>query len=191
MTTDEEQDLLRAMLVMGAAGLDGMVKQLIRDALPALIDQDTGVHEGLVKFVERRVKAQQTHTLDGGASKFIARVLAAQSQQAQVIEDYICDLTGGSLQSAKELIHASLALGVDPERAGITEQDLAPIFKIRNMIIHELDMNLDAERRRRNLRAQDDMTGYVDRLLGVGKSLLEEVNQKVQEPSSAPPLVAL
>ena len=33
MTTDEEQDLLRAMVVMAAAGLDAMAKQLIRDGL--------------------------------------------------------------------------------------------------------------------------------------------------------------
>ena len=33
MSTDDEQDLLRAMLVMTAAGLDSMLKQLIRDAL--------------------------------------------------------------------------------------------------------------------------------------------------------------
>jgi hypothetical protein len=31
--TDAEQDLLRAMLVFAAAGLDSLLKQLIRDAL--------------------------------------------------------------------------------------------------------------------------------------------------------------
>lgn len=33
-TTDEEQDLLRMMIVIAAAGLDSLLKQLIRDCLP-------------------------------------------------------------------------------------------------------------------------------------------------------------
>jgi hypothetical protein len=37
MSTDEEQDLLRAMLVTAAPGLDAMTKQLIRDALPKVV----------------------------------------------------------------------------------------------------------------------------------------------------------
>jgi hypothetical protein len=41
MSTDQEQDLLRVMLVMAAAGLDGMVKQLIRDTLPSLLERDS------------------------------------------------------------------------------------------------------------------------------------------------------
>ena len=47
MTTDEEQDLLRAMLVMAAAGLDSMLKRLIRDCMPSLVKANPQVREGL------------------------------------------------------------------------------------------------------------------------------------------------
>ncbi|MCU0571086.1 MAG: hypothetical protein MUF49_31540 [Oculatellaceae cyanobacterium Prado106] len=41
-STDEEQDLLRAMLVFASAGLDSMAKQLVSDALPIVIDNNEG-----------------------------------------------------------------------------------------------------------------------------------------------------
>ena len=36
-STHEQQDLLRAMLLFASAGLDSMVKQLVRDVLPIII----------------------------------------------------------------------------------------------------------------------------------------------------------
>jgi hypothetical protein len=36
-STDEEQDLLRAMLIFSTSGLDSMFKQLIKDVLPEVI----------------------------------------------------------------------------------------------------------------------------------------------------------
>jgi len=40
--TDHEQDLMRAALVFAAAGLDSMVKQLVRDTLQTVISKDDG-----------------------------------------------------------------------------------------------------------------------------------------------------
>ena len=37
ITTDQEQDILRAMLIAAASGLDASIKQLIRDCLQALL----------------------------------------------------------------------------------------------------------------------------------------------------------
>src|SRR5437762_13871303 len=45
--TVAEQDLLRAMLVFAAAGLDSLVKQLIRDALRTLSARDRAVQAEL------------------------------------------------------------------------------------------------------------------------------------------------
>ena len=130
MTTDDEQDLLRAMLVMAAAGLDSMLKQLIRDAMPALVKASPAVREGLEKFVTRSIRgdAEVGEPLSG--AKFLARVLAAESQQTQVIEEYIRDLTGASLQSASELAKASQALGVTSVKVDVAGFKL--IFDVRN-----------------------------------------------------------
>lgn len=46
--TDHEQDLLRAAFVFAAAGLDSMVKQLVRDTLQAIIAKDAGARVNLL-----------------------------------------------------------------------------------------------------------------------------------------------
>ena len=94
MSTDEEQDLLRAMLVMSAAGLDSMAKQLVRDALPVLVKADSSVRQGLEKFAARRIRGDPDSPDPVDGARFLSRVLAATDQQEQVIEEYIGDLTG-------------------------------------------------------------------------------------------------
>lgn len=54
--TDEEQDILRAMLIFSSAGLDSMVKQLIRDALPEIIRKSEGAFEMFKTHIERKMK---------------------------------------------------------------------------------------------------------------------------------------
>jgi hypothetical protein len=176
VTPDDEQDLLRAMLVMAAAGLDSTVKQLIRDALPALVERNPSVRDGLEKFASRNIRGDPEGpepSLVG--ARFLGRVLAAKSPQAQVIEEYIRDLTGTSLQSAEELAKAASALGLS--KAKIDVARFKEIFGIRNKIIHELDINLDGDRRKRNERRREKMMEDTNALLEVGEKVLAEVDE--------------
>lgn len=175
MTTDEEQDLLRAMLVMAAAGLDSMLKQLIRDCMPSLVKANPQVREGLEKFVARSIRGDADAPEPLAGARFLGRVLAAESQQGQVIEEYIRDLTGVSLQSAPELIRTVQALGLSETK--VDAGRLKAIFAMRNEIIHELDINLDDERRKRNLRRRGDMMKDANTLLEIGEQVLREVDE--------------
>jgi hypothetical protein len=177
MTTDDEQDLLRAMLVMAAAGLDSMLKQLIRDAMPALVKASSAVREGLEKFVTRSIRGDADVGEPLSGAKFLARVLAAESQQRQVIEEYIRELTGASLQSASELAKAGQALGVTSVKVDVPA--FKAIFDVRNKIIHELDINLDGDRRKRNVRGRDPMMKDTNSLLDIGERILGAVDKQL------------
>ena len=177
MSTDDEQDLLRAMLVMAAAGLDSMLKQLIRDALPGLVKASQPVRDGLEKFVTRSMRGDAESPDQLSAAKFLGRVLAAESQQAAVIEEYIRDLTGGSLQSATELARITAALALTDVK--VDHARFRDIFAIRNKIIHELDINLDADRRKRNLRGRNPMMKHANALLEIGEQILREVDGRL------------
>jgi hypothetical protein len=176
--TDNEQDLLRAMLVMAAAGLDSMVKQLIRDALPRLARADDTVREELEKFIARSIRGDPALAEPANASKFFARILAAGSTQAKVIEEYVRDLTGGSLQSTSELNRVTAALGV--QGIHLDQIALRGIFDVRNKIIHELDINLSGDRRRRNDRGIEDMKRFATTLIETAELILEAVHGKLQ-----------
>jgi len=174
MSTDDEQDLLRAMLVMAASGLDSMLKQLIRDTLSTLVAVNDRVRDGLEKFATRSIRGEAEVPDSLGGTKFLARVLISSQPQQQVIEEYIRELTGGSLQSVSELSRTAAALGLS--RTKIDHSVLNPIFGIRNKIIHELDIDLDGDRRKRNLRGRDAMMKATNKLLEVGEEILGEVD---------------
>ena len=177
MTTDDEQDLLRAMLVMAAAGLDSMLKQLIRDAMPALVKANPQVRDALEKFVARSIRGEGETVEPLAGARFLGRVLAAESQQAQVIEEYIRHLTGPSLQSAPELVRTVEALGLSKVKVDVPR--FRSIFEVRNKIIHELDINLDGDRRKRNLRRREQMMTDTNALLEIGEQVLTEVEERL------------
>jgi len=180
MSTDEEQDLLRAMLVTAASGLDAMIKQLIREALPKLIEIEPEALSGLEKFVRNKIKGEIEEELYEGTN-FLARILISQSTQKKVIEDYINYLTKGSLQSSQELAKVSTALGLSQLEIKIDHKALKPIFDARNKIIHELDIDLEAHRRNRNVRSESVMKTYTNTLIFLAESLLKAVDNKLKE----------
>ncbi len=173
MTTDEEQDLLRAMVVSAASGLDAMLKQLIRDALPHLLDNFDECATKLQGYVESRLKGDAEIENSPKVGKFLSTVLIAESPRKQLIEEYLDFLTRGSLQSSGELEKAVLALGLDAKKIGIDHKVLKPIFDMRNKIIHELDVNLDAPKRNRNVRKEETMRESTDRLLQIAAKILK------------------
>ena len=181
MTTDEEQDLLRAMLVMAAAGLDAMTKQIVRDALPLVLERDKRALNTFEKFLARKLDAASSDSDGLAGSKFLARVLSRPVPQLQIIEEYIGHLTESSLQSTDALFQVAAALGLSPQENGIEPDILRPIFHTRNAIIHELDINLDAPRRNRNVRRQQSMIRDTNRLIAVGQKILSSVDATARE----------
>jgi hypothetical protein len=170
-TTDQEQDLLRAMLVMASAGLDATIKQLIKDCLVKLASSNKQVRDGLVKFVERRLNKDSTDH-----SAFLARALVGPLTHRVVMKEYILALTGDSLQSADQVCRAAKALGLEHQKLNIDQVQLQAIFKIRNEIIHEFDINLEGARRKRNSRKAAEMVGYTEEILRLSQRFVVEVD---------------
>jgi hypothetical protein len=176
-TTDGEQDILRAMLVLATAGIDALAKQLITDAIPTLMQSNARVEQGLETFVSRQIRPESDGAMN---SKLLAKMLVARDRRTFLIDQYVGDLTAGSLQSAEELIKVSFAMGIDPSDCGITQELLRPVFKARNQIIHELDINFLAPRRRRHSRTKTDMMRYTNLVLEVGDRLFYQTSLGVK-----------
>ena len=181
MTTDQEQDILRAMLVMACAGLDAGLKQVIRDALPLLVQTNSDAQSGLEKFVERQVRGEEADF--GTNAKYLAKLLASSSPYKRVVESYINALTGDSLQSADQLFKAINALGLDPKPLRVDKGALKPAFEARNQIIHELDIDLEGERRKRLLRGMDEMIGWTDQILTLTRAIIEATDKMIPPPN--------
>jgi len=173
-STDEEQDLLRAMVLFAGAGLDSMVKQLIRDALPTVVDVDEGATVRFKDYIDKR--------LAGGENisrKFLADVLGDRNPRNRLVNQLISDLTSNSLQSAEELLKVAAYFNIPSDRICKDVSQLKKIFIARNQIGHEMDIDFQQFNRSRRPRAKDKMVEYTTELLKVAATFLAEVDSKL------------
>lgn len=177
-TTDEEQDLLRAMLVTVATGLDAMIKQIIKDCLMDLSKSEELVIKALVDFTEKKLKNSNSGEI---GNKFLARVLVSDSQKNEIISECINEWASGSLQSASQLLSAMNMLGLTQEDIKLELQRLKLIFDIRNKIIHELDINFNAPKRKRNVRSRPRMIKETNFLLEISENVLDSIKRKLNK----------
>jgi hypothetical protein len=179
--TDEEQDVIRAMLVLAAAGLDAICKQVVKDALPFLATVDAGSNEQLVKFAERQLAAAEEHrrgTVPTG-NKFLASLFSIATPRRKLIEHFVADLTGSSLQSASELGRVASAVGLALTDIGIVNE-LNEAFRVRNQIVHEFDIDFGHPTRNRKQRNLKNLVKLVNVLLDASECLVRETDRKVR-----------
>jgi hypothetical protein len=185
--TDEEQDLLRAMVVFAGAGIDSMTKQLIRDALPVMATTLPAARARMEQLGARHL--QRAGPLDIGQDdsgnllgvnpQRLAKVLFAETPRAGMLELLVSDLTAGSLQSASELYRVLSYLGVDKNSIGATETELREVFDCRNSLIHEMDIDFSQPNRNRFPRPKGNMVKYAKTLLSASKAILKSIDDQL------------
>lgn len=176
--TDEQQDILRAMLVMAGACIDSTLKQLFRDCIPILIQSDSGVRSSFNKFVESALKRGRAD--DALDVKLLAQALGNENPLRYLSSSYVYDLTGSSLQSAEQLYSAADALGIPWKYSiNISKSRLKSIFDARNKIVHEMDIDFSAARRNRYQRKIDEMIDDTNELLRIAGLMVTMTQKKL------------
>jgi hypothetical protein len=175
--TDEEQDLARAALVFTAAGLDSCIKHLIRESLHSLTQFDPKVGEQFEKFVKKVIQDDSPDRLSAA--------LLSESPRKQLVDSYIYELTGSSLQSFEELAKAAGALGIEVAPLTQKKKAIQEVFTARNKIIHELDIKFEAQpgQRERNSRSKSQLESDSQLLIEVAESFVVAVEEKLEENS--------
>lgn len=181
----DHKELLRAMLVFASAGLDSMVKRTVEDALPSVIKQDAKARERLRDFVEGQLEKneQPNYTM-------MASLLTAESPVDEMTALLVQDLTADSLQSVQQLLRVASFFVI--ERSVIIKNldDLRSVFRARNEIVHEMDIDSsrpsDADRAWRqdvNLRPRerDDMVAAANQILEAADAFLAAVDAKLAD----------
>lgn len=173
--TAHEQDLLRAAILFAGAGLDAALKQLIRDALPYLLDSNIDAQRRFERFTARAV-ADGEHV----SRSRLARYLSAVDPRAALVSSYVEELTGSSLQSVDQIRETAAALGLsnsnDRELYRLIGEFRALVVA-RNQIAHELDLvrpTRPGDRSRRG-RTIETSTALAHRSLEVGQRIINAV----------------
>jgi hypothetical protein len=172
--TDSEQDLLRAMLIFACSGLDSMVKQLIRDALAKVIRNDDGAE---AMFMER-TKKYINKNIDQNIELLIQSIVSYNPRDV-LTQNLISELVAGSLQSVDELFRVASFFNIPSKKLIDNPSDLKEIFKTRNQISHEMDIDFSQSNRNRRPRAMMTMINYTEQIFKVSESFLEETQNKL------------
>lgn len=176
--THENQDLLRAMLVMAGATLDVVVKAIIRDALHLLIDKNAKARRTAREHVHRRL----LKTVEREGGKRLAQALLSASPQVAIVDFIIDDITGESLQSVGQLKLAAEYLGLDGFEVPTGVGDA---LAARNQIVHEMDAIQREARtkgsRKRRQRRKDEMRAFAKELLSIAVKFCDEVDKALKK----------
>ena len=181
--TDGDQDLLRAAVVFAAGGLDITIKELIRGSLRKLASSDEDVRDQFEKFTRGQLKSNPEVGGKTDPAKFLAQLLVSESPYEKLIDGYIYNLTGSSLQSTDELFRAAAALDLNTKHLKENKANLKAAFDTRNNIIHELDVNFGGGtgQRQRKSRTKPQLEEQWTLLLETTDYFVKETEKKLEE----------
>jgi len=174
--TDEEQDLLRAMLIFASAGLDSMLKQLIKDVLPFVIEDNIGARLQFKNYVEKKLIQKSTISSPNIDIKLLSDILVETSPKKALKQKLLDDLTSDSIQSKDQLLKVAAFFGITPDALSIDAKKLKEVFDVRNQIAHEMDIDFKQPNRNRVPRSRDDMVEKTNILLQVADNFLKSVD---------------
>ena len=175
--TDADQDLLRAMLVFAGAGLDAVLKQIIRDTLAVgLLKIEPLRKDFMDHFANRFIKKSTSgEAID---THLIAQLLFSEAPREDMVELYSVSKTARSLQSKDELLKVTSSFGLEPKQVTADLKQVNEAFLARNQIVHEMDVNFQQNRSRRQ-RSRADIVLYVNSLLDVTDRILVGIEAKL------------
>ncbi|MDX3165790.1 hypothetical protein PV516_18570 [Streptomyces scabiei] len=133
--SEVHRDQARAAIVFTAAGIDACLRTLLRDSLHTLLSTTGDAHGAFVKhFMDNRLTGEMTNP----TKKAIVDI----DPRAALIDLYVGDLAGSSIQGATDLTRCRNALGLKKDPA-LTDAILTghqPFFNARHEVVHELDL---------------------------------------------------
>ncbi len=172
--TDHEQDLLRAALIFATAGLDSMMKQLVRDALGRVISRERGAQAQFGDYVQSRLAR-------GGSIdvKYLAQALLADDTREHLKDELVRELTGSSLQSKDQLLRVAAYFAIPADELASDISQLKDVFDARNQIAHEMDVQFKQANRSRRSRTYDAMEAATRVVLTVSTAFYSAVEKRI------------
>lgn len=166
------ENMLRASVAFATAGFDSVIKQLMRDALPQIVERDELARKKFVAFTMRLIDPA---TADGREQ--LALLLTRRDPQPALVSQYVRQLNSSSFQSVNQAEIAAAALGLSDPALRKKLKELGPIFRARNQIVHEFDL-LDPQEHgdpHRRSRDSETVVKMADLSFSVSQELINAV----------------
>ncbi|WP_282792910.1 hypothetical protein [Streptomyces sp. CC224B] len=166
--SEAHRDQARAAIVFTAAGIDACLSALLEDSLPTLLSSEGPAHRAFEgHYMKQRFK-------DNKITEATKKAVVSFDPRTALIELYVGDLTGPSIQGAKDLARCrdALALHKDPALADDILAAHQPFFDARHEVVHELDI-IDAAGKGTRGRRHRDITAVAQQCDGALRLLYD------------------
>ncbi|MDD3187535.1 MAG: HEPN domain-containing protein [Bacilli bacterium] len=176
--TEQNQDLLRAIILFSGSTIDAIIKKLINDTIQEVIDRDDGANSEFKDFVSKTIQDSKNII----NSKLLSELFVCNSPKEQLIIELKKNLTHNSLQSADEIAKTIGYFGIPTKELPIKIDELKSLFIVRNKIMHEMDVKLDSSTFIRNDRSKVEAKKISNELLNLSECLIDLVEKKLKQP---------
>ncbi len=183
-STHAQQDLYRAMLAFACAGLDVLLKQLVKTKLSGIISADKNAQEKFKEHVKRGINLKEPNKI----LNTVALALIDQNPKEILLKEYIEDLTRDSLQAKDKVMTIISASGLgDKFLSNEKLNAMKDAFEARNQIIHEMDINtLDNLSKTRGYRTRRQRTApqvekHTKTILDLAKNIFIAYKKKFED----------
>ena len=185
------QNFLRGTILLSCAGLDAFLKQLIKDTLISVKENNEGSKKYFQKIVERQILHQEdindSHKNKNQPIKdsaiFIAESLLSDNPR-KFVESYVVNrLLSDSKQSHRSLQEIASAFGIKIPILSEKEKEIKDLFKMRNEISHGFDIVFHNTQGRRNRteRPRDDILRNARLVYEICESFYSSVEDELKK----------
>lgn len=180
-TTEEEQkqNILRSIILFSCSGVDAIVKQLINDALEEVIAINEGAFNEFKNFTESKILSK-----DRVNSKLLSELFTSNNPQKVLMKLLKKELTQNSLQSADELFKVASFFNIETNKLEPSPKELKEIFKVRNQITHELDVDMESDEFVMRKREIELVKKYSNHLLNLSEKFILLVENTLKNKES-------
>ena len=169
---EQQQDLLRAIILFSCSAIDAIIKQLINDTLEEMIKKDEGAFNKFKNFVEKKIK---NGSVDNN-SKLLSEIFISDNNPKEILINILKkELTANSLQSADELFKVASFFNIETTNI----EKMREIFNERNLIAHEMDINIGAGQLQKKKRTKKQVEEYSKNIFALAEQYINSIEKRI------------
>lgn len=177
--TDQQQDILRAVLLLVCAGFDSFLKQLVEDTLEIVKNKNRKSRDFFTREASGLIKLKDSKEI---SADVIANALMSGDPQLYFFQRIQRKLSEHSLQSYKELQNILEAFGLNRDQFADKKVEIHKMFSVRNLMAHDFDYDFSKRAvgvKNRIQRKKEEIEGYTNLSITIMQMLLDLVNQSL------------
>ncbi len=177
--TDKEQDLLRAVVVLGCAGLDSFLKQIINDTLNLVRKNNKYSQRYFINKTKDILQDSKKENID---LQLMSEILMSGNTEETLARIIMERMSEKSLQNFGELQEIARAFGMSESIFSDKKTEIRHMFNSRNKIAHEFDYNFKEVKNNQGQKVREQRKKEdIEKMVETINFIMSRLKEKVEE----------